>query len=359
MLVKQGSVVAGAEAFRTVRMTAIRTALVAAAVLGITNGAVQGAAVPVYFVGAAQSFAATVDLTGSFNATGSGVLVNPITSTVEAFTLTEPTSHPLAINGGPVVLATQPKSAGFATFDITGGHATSAAGVNLNLLGGTFANFALLPINVSTSMSLLPVVPIDITGTLSSLVFQQTGSASFSPTGAGTGSFAIDGKAAAALLNINASALGLLNVPVTPQYLHTPLTLAGTYTITGDDANPKIELDGALDFGLPLDVASALSAAIQAPLGLTVDAALGLAATVSVKLGFHLEQTGIYVPPSGQSGEDSPANFKFGSLLSFDAAGQPYFQPLVPEPGSAMLLLIGLAAAAPLAIGRWKRRSHG
>jgi hypothetical protein len=359
MLVRRRTVVVrGASATNSLARVTSLAGAIAFALAALVSTA-HGAAVPVYFTGAAQTFGATVDLTGNLSATGSGAAFNPLTKINESFTLTAPTAHALAIDGGPLTLATQPASAGYATFDVTGGHATSALGLNLNLLNGTTTDFSLLPINVTTSsgISILKNVEIGLTGTLASLVFQQTGGATFSPTGAGTGSFEIVGKAAAALLNINATALGLVNVPVFPQYLNTPLTLSGTYTITGDDANPKIELDGAMGFGLPLNLASALTAAIDAPLALSIDAALDLAATVSVSLGFHLEQSSIYVPPGGQtSGDGAPANFKFGSLVTFDAAGQPFFQPLVPEPGSAMLLLLGLAAAMPLAVRRLRYR---
>ena len=323
----------------------------------------RGANVPVYFSGTEQTFSGTVDLTGNLEASGSGEAFNPLSKAFEAFTLTAPTSHPLGSDGGPLSAATHPASAGYASFGVAGGHLTSAAGLNLNLLNGTTSDFSLLPINVTTSstISILKNVEIGLTGTLASLVFQQTGSAVFSPTGAGTGSFEIFGNAAAALLNINATALSLVNVPVGAQYLSTPMTLSGIYKITGGDANPKIELDGAAGLGLPLDIASALTAAIDTPLALSIDAALDLAATVSVSLGFHLEQSAIYVPPSdpgtGQTGGpgDGPLNFKFGSIVTFDSAGQPLFQPLVPEPGSVVLLLLGLVTALPVAVRRLRR----
>ncbi|MGD9644417.1 MAG: PEP-CTERM sorting domain-containing protein [Pirellulales bacterium] len=359
MLVTQNMDVRGTAVRRLTRLASI--ASVSALVLIMCFDQLHAASVPVYFNGTEQTFNATVDLTGDLTATGTGEFYNQVTKVNESFTLTPPTSHPLQIDGGPLTLATQPASAGYATFDVTGGHATSAAGLNLNLLNGTTTDFTLSPINVTTSTNnvLLKNVEIGLTGTLSSLVFQQTGGATFNPTGVGTGTFEIAGNAAAALLNINASALGAVNVPVVPQYSSTPLTLSGTYTITGDDANPKIELDGALGLGLPLNLASALTAALDAPLALSIDAALGLAATVSASIAFHLEQSAIYVPPGGTTGANAPANFKFGSLLSFDAAGQPFFEPIVPEPGSAVLLLLGLAAAAPLLVKRWRGRGRG
>ncbi len=357
--VQKTMVVVGGLTRQSLAHAALMTAAIAF-VLASGVSTAHGASVPVYFSGAAQTFGGTVDLTGTLDGTGSGEAFNPLTKANESFSLTSPTSHALGIDGGPLTLATQPASAGYANFDINGGHATGAVGLNLNLLNGTTGDFSLLPINVTTSsgVSILKNVEIGLTGTLASLVFQQTGSASFSPTGAGTGSFEIVGNAAAALLNINATALGLVNIPVEPQYLTTPLTLSGTYTITGDDANPKIELDGAIGLGLPLNVASALTASLDSPLALSIDAALDLAATVSVSLGFHLEQSAIYVPPTGSTGGDPgvPPNFKFGSLVSFDAAGQPLFQPLVPEPGSAVLLLVGIAAAVPLAVRRLRNR---
>jgi hypothetical protein len=323
----------------------------------------QAATVPVYFSGTEQTFDGTIDLTGNLEGTGSGEAFNALSKALEPFTLTAPTSHPLAIDGGPLSVATTPASAGYASFGVEGGHLTSAAGLNLNLLNGTTSDFSLVPINVTTSsnISILKNVEIGLNGTLASLVFQQTGGATFSPTGAGTGSFEISGNAVAALLNVNATVLSVLNVPVDSQYLTTPFTLSGIYKITGDDANPKIELDGAVGLGLPLDIASALTAAIDTPLALSIDAALDLAATVSVSLGFHLEQSAIYVPPSdpgtGQTGGpgDGPQNFKFGSIVTFDSAGQPLFQPLVPEPGSAVLLLLGLVAATPVAVRRLRR----
>lgn len=345
---------------------ASRAAMRMASVLTIIvlSATAQAATVPVYFSGAAQSLDGTIDLTGNLEATGSGQSTDLVTKAVEPFTLTSPTSHALGIDGGPLNVATQPASAGYASFEVAGGHLTSAAGLNLNLLNGTTRNFSLLPINVTTSsnFSVLQIVAIGLNGTLASLVFQQTGGATFSPTGAGTGSFEIFGNAAAALLNINAKALGAFDVPVAPQYLSTPLMLSGIYKITGDDANPKIELDGAVGLGLPLDVASGLAFDLATPFVLSIDAALDLAATVSVNLGFHLEQSAIYVPPSnpgtGQTGGpgDGPQNFKFGSIVTFDSAGQPLFQPLVPEPGSAVLLLLGLVAAMPVAVRRLRSR---
>ena len=349
-----------------VRRLASRAAVMTgAALLVAALGAMARAAtVPVYFSGTEQTFNGTVDLTGNLEASGSGEAFNPLSKALEPFTITAPTSHALGIDGGPLSVATHPASAGYASFGVAGGHLTSAVGLNLNLLNGTTSDFSLLPINVTTSskISILKNVEIGLTGTLASLVFQQTGGATFSPTGAGTGSFEIVGNSAAALLNVNATALGLVNVPVGAQYLSTPLTLSGIYKITGDDANPKIELDGAVGLGLPLDIASALTAAIDTPLALSIDAALDLAATVSVSLGFHLEQSAIYVPTSdpatGQTGGpgNGPLDFKFGSIVTFDSAGQPLFHPVVPEPGSAVLLLLGLVAAVPVAVRRLRRR---
>ena len=346
---------------RLTSRAAMTTAVIA--LVSVVSAATRAANVPVYFSGTEQSFNGTVDLTGNLAASGSGEAFNPLTKASEPFTLTAPTSHALGIDGGPLNVATHPASAGYASFGVEAGHLTSVAGLNLNLLNGTTSDFSLLPIDVTTSskISILKNVEIGLTGTLASLVFQQTGNATFSPTGAGTGSFEILGNAASALLNVNATALGIVNIPVDAQYLSTPMTLSGIYKITGDDANPKIELDGAVGLGLPLDIASALTAAIDAPLALSIDAALDLAATVSVSLGFHLEQSAIYVPTSdpgtGQTGGPPtvPADFKFGSIVTFDSAGQPLFQPLVPEPGSAVLLLLGIVAAMPLAARRLRR----
>jgi hypothetical protein len=346
---------------RLTSRVAVMTAVIA--LVAAQGAAARAATVPVYFSSTEQTFNGTVDLTGNLDATGSGEAFNPLTKASEPFTITAPTSHPLGIDGGPITVTTNPASAGYASFGVDGGHLTSVAGLNLNLLNGTTSDFSLLPIDVTTSskISILKNVEIGLTGTLASLVFQQTGDATFSPTGAGTGSFEIFGNAASALLNVNATALGIVNIPVDAQYLSTPLTLSGTYKITGDDANPKIELDGAVGLGLPLDIASALTAALDAPLALSIDAALDLAATVSVNLGFHLEQSAIYIPPSdpgtGQTGGPPtvPADFKFGSIVTFDSAGQPLFQPLVPEPGSAVLLLLGLVAAMPVAVRRLRK----
>jgi hypothetical protein len=279
--------------------------------------------VPINFTGPEQNFDATIDLTGNLFADGSGAVVNT-KAKVEPFKFTAPLDHPLALFGGPIVLSTDPITDPVGTtFDLPAAdEIDDISALNLDLLNGTTADFALDTIFITTNstVSLLKAISIDLSGTLADLRFTQTGAAILNGTG-GAGTFSVDGELSASIDNLLAVVFGLLQVPVDPQSISAPFTLTGTWTSTGPSNNVKVTLDADIDFNIPLSLLTNLTTSITDVLSLTISSTIDLAASLTVNTTLHLEQSGI----------------------------------VIPEPGSMVLLGLGLLAFAPLAARRIRR----
>jgi hypothetical protein len=279
--------------------------------------------VPINFTGTEQNFDATIDLTGNLFADGSGSVVNT-KNKVEPFKFTPPLEHPLSLYGGAIVVGSDPITdpAG-TTFDLPAAdQIANIAALNLDLLNGTTADFALDTVTITTNstVTLLKAITIDLSGTLADLRFTQTGAAILNGTG-GSGTFSVDGELSASIDNLLAVVFGILQVPVDPQSISAPFTLTGTWTSTGPSNNVKVALDANIDFSIPLSLLTNLTTSITDVLSLTISSTIDLAASLTVGTTLHLEQSGI----------------------------------VIPEPGSMVLLGLGLLAFAPLAARRIRR----
>ena len=297
---------------------------VAVATLGLVSAnRALAVTVPINFTGTEQNFDATIDLTGNLFADGTGSVVNT-KKVIEPFKFTAPLNHPLSLFGGAVTTSSDPITdpAG-TTFDLPAADDIDGiSALNLDLLNGTTADFALDTIFLTTNstVNLLKSISIDLSGTLTDLRFTQTGAAVLAG-GAGSGTFSVDGELSATIDNLLASIFGLLFVPIDPQSISAPFTLTGSWTSTGPSNNVKVTLDSAIDFNIPLSLLTNLTTSITDVLSLTISSTIDLAASLTIGTTLHLEQSGI----------------------------------VIPEPGSMVLLGLGLLAFAPLAVRRIRR----
>ena len=272
------------------------------------------------FTGTEQNFDATIDLTGNVFADGNGTVVNT-KAKLEPFGFKAPLNHPLSLFGGEISLSSDPKTNPLGTiFDVVPGQLVDMTALNIDLLNGQTADFALDTIFLTTNstVSLLKSISIDVSGTLTGLRFDQTGAPTI--VGVGSGTFSVPGDLTANVDNLSAVVFGLLQIPVDSQSITIPYTLTGTWT------NPifeKIELDGDLNLSIPLSLLTNLTTAITDVLSLTISSTIDLAASLAVDSLYHLE----YCPCCG-----------------------------CPEPGSIALLGIGLAAVAGVTVHRRRGR---
>jgi len=281
--------------------------------------------VPINFTGTEQDFDATLDLSGNLYAVGSGNVFNAITKTFQPFVLTAPFNHPLSLAGGAFTVSTDPKTDPLGTtFDISPGAINSTSALNLDFLNGQTADFALdtLVLTTNSKVVLLNVLlgQIDLSGTLSDLRFAQTG-ASFLTGGGGSGTFSVDGDLGATISNLQLVLGGLLVIGVDDQSVSLPAALSGNWTLSGPTNNTKVSLDGSLSFDVPIALMSNLTTSITDVLSLTISSTIDLAGSLTVSYTFHLEQSGI----------------------------------VIPEPGSMVLMGLGMLAFAPLVVRRIRR----
>ncbi|MGD9648556.1 MAG: hypothetical protein AB7U73_22790 [Pirellulales bacterium] len=383
------------------KFTQLATAMLAAGAWLCLSAGAQAAIVAANFQTNAQTFSATVTGSGNLIADGNGVA--PVKATVEPFVLTPPLDHPLELldgdgNPGGPSLASNPRSVAIPKidapyrFDRTGGDPpkdiyvyyepstgdgvdpysaqkvmktvdgklvpvefTFESGVpsvgppkvfgfsqtlldangqalndiqnlDLDIFNGKAADFGLSQVIITTNSNnpVLKNIFIDFEGTLKDLTFQQTGGAILSPTGAGMGTFAIDGLISATAGDLKAIVFGALNVDIDDQSLSQEFTLTGTYKIEGspNDPNAKITLDGNTKFSYVLATITSLETALteEELIPLTVSAAVSLAASIDFDINFHLERVGV-----------------------------------IPEPGSIVLLGVGLASVVPVYLHRRRR----
>ena len=289
-----------------------------------------------------QTFEATGDLSGNIGANGSG-FVKPGADTLP-FKFTPPLNHPPSLKGGlPVYIPnpadnpsypelvhpiSSPYPSPATVFDITPGQLNSISNLDLDLLNGATANFALETITFTTNSSVgyLNAIPVEGSFTLSDISFTQTG-ASTVVGGPGSGTFSVAGDLSASLTNFLATVYTIVPAPLPDVYSITaPFWMTGTWTVSGPTNDTKIELDGNLDFGVPLADAAGLSTILGFPFNLTISSTVAMAVTLAVSVGYHLEQSHI----------------------------------VIPEPGSVVLLLLGCCAFLPIVYWNrdqyWKKR---
>jgi hypothetical protein len=280
---------------------------------------------PISFYGTEQNFDATIDLTGNVFANGAGSVINT-KAKLEPFKFTNPLNHPLALYGGPISLSTDPQTASpnATLFEYSGyDQIIDMVGLDVDFLNGQTADFALDTIFLTTNstVSLLKSISIDVAGTLSGLSFDQTGAATLLG-GPGSGTFSVAGDLTATVDNLLAVVFGLLQVPVDSQVITLPGSLTGNWSITGSPINSKVSLDGVIHLDIPISLLTNLTTAITDVLSLTISSTIDLGASLTVDVQYHLE--GIHY--------------------------------LCPEPGSVVLLGIGLAAVGGVAVHRRRGR---
>jgi autotransporter translocation and assembly factor TamB len=262
--------------------------------------------------GTEQAFDTTIDLTGNIFANGNGSVVNT-KSKVEQFKFTAPLNHSLSLFGNNFKLSADPKSDPLgASYDFaSNSKLVDIDDMELDLLDGQTVDFALDTIYLTTNstVSLLKSISVDVSGTLSGLSFNQTGPAQILG-GSGSGTFSIAGEVTAHVDNLMAVVFGLMQVPIDSQTVVIPMVFQGNWTLNG--FRPKLTLDGNFidgDFTLdiPISLLTNLTTAIT-----------DLSANLTLNGQLHLEPDICFCP----------------------------------EPGSVVLLGIGLPAAIALAVHR-------
>jgi len=272
----------------------------------------------------AQTFNAVVDLTGNIDATGGGAAYDSKLKKVTNFTLTAPTTHPLSLFDGPVSVSSNPTNTnGPVQWTLTDPNLRTLSDIqnlDVDLLNGQTADFALNTVDIFTNstLTLLKDITIDVSGTLTGLSFDQTGSTITLPTGLGTGTFATDGILNGQIDNLQAVAIGLITVPVGTQVLALPGALTGTYNVTPIVGGRHIALDGTINLNLPLSLVTQLTTSISDVVQLSISTTIDLQASLTIAVGYHFETN------------------------------------VVPEPGSFVLLGLGLAALVP--VFRYRRK---
>lgn len=278
--------------------------------------------VPLVFDGPENTFDLNLDVSGNLFADGDGAVFNT-KNRREEYKFKAPFNHPLNI------FPWWDYSEHIEIFDdgasinaLLTGQVTNINGIQLDLLQGQTADFAIdtAYITTNSTVNLLKMMSFDLKGNLTDLQFAQTGVASFTG-GESTGSFAIPGTLTAVLDEVEPNLLGIFVQPIAnPQYFNIPFELQGAWTTSGPPGKTKIALDGNVNAGLPLSLYTNFNTTIDNILSLTYRSTMDLTASLLLTGSYHLETTIV-----------------------------------IPEPRSVALLVVGLAALAPLARRRWRR----
>jgi hypothetical protein len=281
--------------------------------------------------GDVQSFTGTGVGSGSLIADGTGaaaVIKGKVTE-VQPFVILPPVSHPVTVfndmssQGGtaglkiatspasvrvavPVVPATDPPTkvdVSVTRFDFQDGQVSDIRELDLNLFNGVNVPFALSQVLVTTNTNnpILKSVPIDVVGNVSNLKFDQTAAASLVPTGIGTGSFSIPGALSLQITSVKALIFELIGQDIDPQTLTSKINLTGTYKITGPRNDAKIELAGSA-VGVPYMIAthSLLNLVFGEELvPLTVQGTIDVVTTMSLDFAYQLSVSHVVVPEPG------------------------------------------------------------
>ncbi len=365
-------------------MTSSRRTLICAAALALAGAAIASPAraVPVNFTGTQQNFDLTLTATGEGVFTGrftqdepySLYLLGPenkfaigtVTLAPDGFTYNKvpdnPSKTPISLKQ-TVSISTDPRSIGLpkvdGKFQVPGigdlgvgaqqinGVLTrtlvSATNLDLDMLNGQTVDFALSEIVIPRTQmifndfyngdplngpkyypNLSPALKLNISGTVKELYLEQdmTKMPTFTPdgpaiSGVSTGTFSIP-----SILN------GLLDAKIVVgtievtklenQKLDTDFAVSGRYELSGPPSNMTIKFFGSNNLPFPLDFNSALTLSGGSVYGIT--STVDLAASINLAYNFALSMT-------------TP----------------------IPEPGSIVLLAIGLMSVCPLMAGRLRR----
>jgi len=288
--------------------------------------------VSIDFTGPEQVIDATMSLTGGIGAVADGLVKNVKTGKLEPFVTTPPTFHPIALDPAETTFSTNPKSVGpelppnLTLFGFSDDQLTDINDFQIDVMGGAteFLNSALIHVTTNSSILILQDIEVGVSATLDRLTFQQTSLASLVPTGSGTGTFSLPGTAYLHLGDGIVNIGGIIPLPFELFSFPAPVTLEGTYKVSGPLGNAKVELDGSLRYVRELSPGaetSSLATGISAPLALTISATIEWPASAVFLMNFHVEQSGL----------------------------------IIPEPASVVLVLIGLLALVPVA---WHRARH-
>ena len=321
-------------------------------------------ALPVDFQGPAQDL--SLSLTASGNAKVSGVqpvslmligleyAFGNVSLNPDGFTY-KVTNNPATLpvsQKATITQTTDPRSVGVppvgkaypapnTNLGFTGAELTSATGLHLDLLNGASLGYALNTLIVPRTQMFYndnyfasyptptdepPYYPytgvsplkVNFSGTINTLYVEQdaTKLPTFLSDGLGTGTFAIPSILHASLTN--AQTLSGLTLPSFGSEQTANFTLTGRYNVSGPPGKATLELTGLQSVSLPLFNR-----------GLAVDGGEVYGVTASFDLT--------------------------GAALNFALNYHLTTQVAIPEPGSVLLLAIGLLALAPLVVRRARR----
>jgi hypothetical protein len=282
-----------------------------------------------------QSMTLSADVTGDVLLGGNGTVFNAVSKKLENFVFTPPLSHELEISPDwrPITVGIRsergfpgdpPGRGGFAEVSHVGTNLTLLDLTGVKLRMNTFMIAVPIDTIVVTSnsnVSILKALTLDLNlnDTDVGFNFAQLGSAIVSGTN-GQGDFSLTGNLQS-LFHYDAIIGGIFPTPFMHGPDNVPAILDGSWTITQVGQKHKLALDGTLQFLVGYSYSDfSTSVSISDPLALTLSITGDLAFSFMFTASVHLEQT-------------------------FPA----------PEPGSIVLLGIGLAAMAAVAIGRRKR----
>ena len=179
------------------------------------------------------------------------------------------------------------------------------------------------PVTVTTNstVGLLKNISIELSGEITSLTFVQTGPATLVPTGFDIGTFSIPGEFAFFSPGIDVVVLGLLGYTSISYDIRDKAVLSGTYSMWGPQSSKNLALDGTAQFAAKVTNAFPYDTELASP-QITLHASVSAALAASFDFRFHLQTAAA-----------------------------------VPEPGSIVLLVIGLFLLPP---ALWKfRKSTG
>jgi hypothetical protein len=320
------------------RSKLVYAVLASALVLGLSQHALASI---VDFTGDAQTFGASITGSGNYDVTGADPYFVTLLGTGYKLTPAEQTGN-VALLNQPIIVNSHPQTRGIDTtsahgpyndgsnnplpnttdFEAKNGHMEGAFGVGIDLLNGSkmavgISNIILISqkYNVGSGKSIGPPYNFGIglnPVTFNTLYFSQTGTATFVDGAHNTGTFDIPGVIGGTVTATIALDTNGLNYKITTDLnLHEDFHLTGTYTLdNGPPKNLGMSLDGGVNLSLPLSLNEAVTETVAPGSGLT--GTIIFNSSINLALNYHLQGV------------------------------------MVPEPGSVILLGIGLLAVVPI-----------